>query len=66
MKIAQINEKLKRHSKLKVEEMTCWARFKYSEKQPSFRVHIWDIFDQASLETRTFEAFFEKIFEKLS
>ena len=46
--------------------MSCWARFKYSETDPAFRVHIWDIFDEALNETKNFDAFFEKIFDKLS
>ena len=45
--------------------MSCWARFKFDKNKPSLKVHVWDIFDEASLETTTFEAFFDKIFYKL-
>ena len=60
-----MSEKMKRHQSLKVEEMSCWARFKYDKNKPSLKVHIWDIFDEASLETTTFETFFERIFQML-
>ena len=46
--------------------MSCWAHFKFHHKQPSFKVHVWEIFDEASLDSKTFETFFDKIFEKLS
>ena len=46
--------------------MSCWAHFKFHPKQPSFKVHVWEIFDEASLDSKTFETFFDKIFEKLS
>lgn len=45
--------------------MSCWARFKYDKNKPSLKVHVWDIFDEASFETTTFETFFDKIFQKL-
>ena len=45
--------------------MTCWARYKYSESDPAFRVHVWDIFDEALMETKNFDSFFERIWEKL-
>ena len=66
MLIAQMNEKYKRCQGLHIEDMSCWAHFKFNSKQPSFKVHVWEIFDEASLDSKTFETFFEKIFEKLS
>ena len=62
---AQFVEKLKRHSRLRLDEMTCWARYKYSETERSLRVHMWDLFDEALTETKTFDKFFERIWEKL-
>ena len=59
-------ERIKRRRKLDLSEMHCWARYKYSETIPAYRVHIWDLFDEALLETKTFETFFDRIFAKLS
>ena len=58
-------EKLKRHSKLRFDQMTCWARYKYDEKLPALRIHIWDIFDDALAETKDFDSFFNRIYTKL-
>lgn len=46
--------------------MTCWARYKYSETAPAFRVHVWNIFDEALGETKSFDALFTNLFKKLS
>ena len=41
--------------------MTCFARFKYHESKPAFRVHIWDIFDAANEKTKDFYTMFDQI-----
>lgn len=51
---------------MRLDEMTCWARYKYSKTDSAIRVHVWDIFDEALLETKTFDAVFERLFQKLS
>ena len=47
------------------EDMTVYARFKYSKDVPAFRVHMWEIFDQANYSTKNFEDLFSAIFEKM-
>ena len=50
----------------KYEDMTAFARFKYSEKQPTFRVHMWEVFDEANYSTNNFDDLFAAIYEKLA
>ena len=64
--IIEMIDRLRRHRRLKYEEMSCFARFKFDKSQPSFRVHVWDIFDEVLLEAKSFEVFFEIFFIKLS
>ena len=46
--------------------MTVFARFKFSKKQPAFRVHIWEIFDEANYSTKSFDDLFAAMTEKLA
>ena len=50
----------------KYEDMTAYARFKYSKDEPAFSVHMWEIFDEANLSTSTFEDLFDAIYHKLA
>lgn len=46
--------------------MSVFARFKYDENYPAFRVHIWDIFDEANLTTDSFETLIDSIYDQLA
>lgn len=46
--------------------MTCFARFKYHENKPAFRVHIWDVFDAANEKTKDFYSMFDQIEYRLA
>ena len=46
--------------------MTCFARFKYHESKPAFRVHIWDVFDAANEKTKDFYSMFNQIEYRLA
>ena len=50
---------------IKYENMLVFARFKYAVDRPAFRVHIWDLFEECSLATTSFEAQFDEIYERL-
>ena len=50
---------------LQLEKMTVFARFKFERHRPALRVHVWDIFDYANINTATFNDLFESIFEQL-
>ena len=41
--------------------MTCFARFKYHESKPAFRVHIWEVFDAANEKAKDFYTMFDQI-----
>ena len=45
--------------------MTVFARFKYQRDRPALRVHIWDIFDYANLNTSSIPDLFQSIHEQL-
>ena len=45
--------------------MTVFARFKYEKGRPALRVHIWDIFDYANLNTASINDMFESINDQL-
>ena len=62
---AQFVEQFKQRSRLKLDQMSCWARYKYAEKEPAFRVHVWDIFDEALMATKTLDSFFDVMWDKL-
>ena len=48
------------------EDMTVFARFKYSKDLPAFRVHMWEVYDEANYSTKTFEDMFAAIYEKMA
>lgn len=50
---------------LRLEKMTVFARFKFERHRPALRVHVWDIFDYANINTATFHDLFESIHEQL-
>ena len=50
---------------LRMEEMTVFARFKYQKDRPALRVHIWEIFDFANLNTASFKDLFQSIYDQL-
>ena len=50
---------------LRLENMAVFARFKFERNRPALRVHIWDIFDFANINTATFSDLFESIYNKL-
>ena len=35
--------------------MVVFARFKYAADKPAFKVHIWDLFGECSLDSVSFE-----------
>ena len=43
--VTELRKRLTKREMLKYENMGVFARFKYDENYPAFRVHIWDIFD---------------------
>lgn len=60
-----INKRLLRSRMLPIEKMTVFARFKYEKGRPALRVHIWDIFDYANLNTASINDMFESINDQL-
>ena len=50
---------------LQYNDMTVFAIFKYSPDKPALRVHIWDIFENANLETVDFNQFFDSVYDQL-
>ena len=48
-----------------VENLSVWAKFKYDAAKPAHRVHMWEVFDTCSNETKSFEALFEAIYDAL-
>ena len=45
--------------------MTVFARFKYQRDRAALRVHIWDIFDYANLNTSSIPDLFQSIHKQL-
>ena len=60
-----MQRRLTRREMRTFEDMTAFARFKYSKDVPAFRVHMWEIFDHANYSTKNFEDLFRAIFEKM-
>lgn len=60
-----ILKRLSRSRMLRYEDMTVFARFKYNKDKPALRVHVWDIFDFANLNTTNFGDLFASIYEQL-
>jgi len=50
---------------LRYENMTVFARFKYSVDKAALRVHVWDIFDYANLNTSSLNDLFDSIHDQL-
>ena len=42
----------------RLENMTVFAKFKYARNRAALRVHMWDIFHDANVNTATFEKMF--------
>ena len=59
-------KRLTKREMRKYEDMAAYARFKYSKDEPAFRVHMWEVFDEANLSTSTFEDLFAAIYQKLA
>ena len=61
-----MQRRLTRREMRRFEDMTVFARFKYSHDLPAFRVHMWEVFDNANYSTKSFEDLFTAIYEKMA
>jgi hypothetical protein len=58
-------EMIDRTKHKKYENMTCFAKYKFAADKPAFRVHIWEVFDEANMASKNFNRMFEIIENKL-
>ena len=50
---------------LRLEHMTVFAKFKYARGRAALRVHLWDIFHDANINTASFKDMFKAIEDSL-
>ena len=64
-KLVLIKYGMSKRSNLQWQDLQVYARFCYSKDKPALRVHVWDIFDEAHLNTKDLNDFYDHIYNQL-
>lgn len=57
-------ERLKAFRQVKYERMPLAVRLKYSKDKPSLKIHVWDMFDEEVINTKTLDKLFKNIYSR--